>query len=107
MQWEEKKATEFKFQENGSSLVGRLEDAYESQYGMSYNLTDPTGAKFYFFGSAQLDRDLDGCIGKVVSITFKGMRKTKNGHPMKDFDVKFWNEENGELPEEFEAAEST
>ena len=107
MSWTTVKAEEFKFQESGDYLQGRILDRHPTKYGNAYNLEDANGEKFYFFGSSQLDRELDGCVGKVVSITYRGTRRTNSGHEMKYFEIKLWNGNDGELPEEFEGAETT
>ena len=107
MSWTEAKFQEFKFQNEGDQLQGRILERYKAQYGLAYHLENSQGEKFYFFGSSQLDRELDGCVGRIVSITYRGTIETKSGRNMKDFDVKFWNADNGELPEGFKVTETT
>ena len=85
------KAQEFRFQESGDSLTGRLLDVYQTQFGgKSYDLENSDGERFYFFGSIQLDQLLADYLGKSVSITYKGTRQTKNGRTMKVFEVTSW-----------------
>jgi hypothetical protein len=106
MNWTEMKAQEFKFQEKGDHLQGRILDSYETRYGMGYDLKDAHGEQFYFFGSAQLDRKLADSVGKTVFIAFLGMIETRNGRMMKDFEVQFLKDESSEWPDEVKTPEA-
>ena len=102
------KAQEFRFQENGDNLTGRLLDVYQTQFGgKSYDLENSNGERFYFFGSTLLDRLLADRIDKIVSITYKGTRQTKNGRTMKVFEVTSWKEEKDDMPEKCKKAVTT
>ena len=103
MTWRSLEARKYTFEKEGDKLVGELTKIKNTQMGgKAYHLISADKEEFYFFGCTQLDRALEGCLDKIVSIIYRGRVNLKGGKTMKNFSVQIWESDEGTLPEGFE-----
>ena len=95
MAWKSKKPLLYKFQAEGDKLEGVLLSCTEAEYGKQYDIASKDGYRYFFYGSADLDRQLENCLGSTCKVEFLGFVKTKNGRDMRSFSVQVW-EDDGE-----------
>jgi hypothetical protein len=77
----------FAFENPGDSIEGELTRIRNTQYGLAYDIDNEDGMHT-IWGSTVLDSRLSAKdIGRMVRITFKGMKLGQNRREYKDFEV--------------------